>query len=96
MRNKGYQQELIKDIHRGWVHFLVTAQNAIGHGNFANTWQGRRRKMEDNFEDLWCDEMADFIMENLISEMMSESGEKPVLIDDDGDPFFLKPSQPFH
>ena len=51
--------------------------------------------MEDDFEDLWCDEMADFIMENLISEMMSESGEKPVLLDDDGDPIFPQTESAF-
>ena len=63
--------------------------------------------MEDNNDNLWCDEMADFIMDNLFPEFaddlwpehktINENGELPVLWDDDGDPiFFLKDMMPFH
>jgi hypothetical protein len=54
--------------------------------------------MEDNNENSWCDEMADFIMDNLFPEYaddlwpehktIGENGELPVLWDDDGDPIF--------
>ena len=54
--------------------------------------------MEDDNDNLWCDEMADFIMENMCPEFMDdmwpehktigENGELPVLWDDEGDPIF--------
>ena len=44
--------------------------------------------MDEDMENLWADEIADFINENLFAELMGPNGEKPVLMNEHGDPLF--------